>query len=253
MQIAWPGDVLVCGVAPPSVARKPTGLPLVGRATALRATWRRRGARIRLSASGCEGRTGVARSDPQRRRSRARRAAADSGRRRDSGRSPWRRCTEKVRSGRVSATAPIRLETRRPALRLRLRASGRCLARTGDLLLVRREQLLRSTAVCRSSRSASDARRQAAALCCGFSLPRRFRARSRISASGDSSWACIPPRLGHIRATQGEGVARGLHRCRWRIAGEETRRVHLTQHDPTHRWWPLKSFRATNRLRPRPW
>ena len=41
-------------------------------------------------------------------------------------------------------------------LRKRRRGDGRCPARTGDLLLVRREHLLRSTAVCRSNRSASD-------------------------------------------------------------------------------------------------
>jgi hypothetical protein len=51
---------------------------------------------------------------------------------------------------------------------------GRCPARTGDLLLVRREQLLRSTAVCRSDRSVSDFPPPAAALCCGLSLPQRF-------------------------------------------------------------------------------
>src|SRR5215203_2270627 len=41
----------------------------------------------------------------------------------------------------------------RPPLQSR---DGRCPARTGDLLLVRREQLLRSTAACRSDRSRSD-------------------------------------------------------------------------------------------------
>ena len=55
-----------------------------------------------------------------------------------------------------------------------VRVDGRCLARTGDLLLVRRKQVLRSTAVCRSDRLVSDGPRQAAALCCGLPLPRRF-------------------------------------------------------------------------------
>ena len=59
-------------------------------------------------------------------------------------------------------------------LRKRAREYGRCPARTGDLLLVRREQLLRSTAVCRSDRSVSDFPPPAAALCCGLSLPQRF-------------------------------------------------------------------------------
>jgi hypothetical protein len=68
-----------------------------------------------------------------------------------------------------AAMAAIRLEADS-------RADGRCLARTGDLLLVRREQLLRSTAACRSVSSASDVPRISAALCCGLSLPRCFHA-----------------------------------------------------------------------------
>jgi hypothetical protein len=55
-----------------------------------------------------------------------------------------------------------------------VRVDGRCPARTGDLLLVRREHLLRSTAVCRSDRSVSDGTRIFAALCWGLSLPQRF-------------------------------------------------------------------------------
>ena len=54
------------------------------------------------------------------------------------------------------------------------REDGRCPARTGDLLLVRREQPLRSIAACRSACSASDIARICAALCCGVSLPERF-------------------------------------------------------------------------------
>jgi hypothetical protein len=56
----------------------------------------------------------------------------------------------------------------------RLIRSGRCPARTGDLLLVRREQRLPSTAACRSAHSASDLPHAAAALCCGLPLPNRF-------------------------------------------------------------------------------
>jgi hypothetical protein len=56
----------------------------------------------------------------------------------------------------------------------RTREDGRCPARTGDLLLVRREHVLPSTAVCRSGRSPSDSPRIPAALCCGLPLPERF-------------------------------------------------------------------------------
>ena len=70
----------------------------------------------------------------------------------------------------ASAMADVPLRKRTPE-------DGRCPARTGDLLLVRREHLLRSTAVCRSGRSASDGPHRAAAVCCGLSLPRRFHKR----------------------------------------------------------------------------
>ena len=78
-----------------------------------------------------------------------------------------------------------------PALK-RARQDGRCPARTGDLLLVRREQLLRSTAACRSRRSVSDQSQISAALCCGLSLPKRFhmiplaRVQARLPVSGES-------------------------------------------------------------------
>ena len=58
--------------------------------------------------------------------------------------------------------------------RKRTRENGRCPARTGDLLLVRREQMLRPAAVGRSNRSASDGPHLATALCCGLLLPERF-------------------------------------------------------------------------------
>ena len=58
--------------------------------------------------------------------------------------------------------------------RKRTRENRRCPARTGDLLLVRREQMLRSAAVCRSNRSASDGPHLATALCCGLLLPEHF-------------------------------------------------------------------------------
>ena len=60
----------------------------------------------------------------------------------------------------------------------RTRDDGRCPARTGDLLLVRREHLLRSAAVCPITRSASDVPPISAALCCGLPLPRRFHKRA---------------------------------------------------------------------------
>jgi hypothetical protein len=47
----------------------------------------------------------------------------------------------------------------------------------GDLLLVRREQALRSTAARRSRAPASRGLRVAAALCCGLPLPSRFQMR----------------------------------------------------------------------------
>ena len=56
---------------------------------------------------------------------------------------------------------------------------GRCPVRTGDLLLVRREQVLRSTAACRPLRPASGLSLVAAAVCCGMPLPERF----HVSAS----------------------------------------------------------------------
>src|SRR5215208_2530841 len=56
---------------------------------------------------------------------------------------------------------------------------GRCPARTGDLLLVRRKHLPRSTGACRSDRTTSGGSLVAAAFCCGFPLPKRF----QVSAS----------------------------------------------------------------------
>ena len=74
---------------------------------------------------------------------------------------------------------------------------GRCPARTGDLLLVRREHLLRSTAVCRSGRSASDGPRLAAAALLRFvastALPQESRgapALTRKRKRGRRSFAC---------------------------------------------------------------
>jgi hypothetical protein len=77
----------------------------------------------------------------------------------------------------------------------RIYADGRCPARTGDLLLVRREQLLRSTAVCRSGRSTSDLSPIAAALCCGLSLPRRFQVDAQETARRATRltwWIAVP-------------------------------------------------------------
>src|SRR5215208_4140643 len=68
---------------------------------------------------------------------------------------------------------------------------GRCPTRTGDLLLVRREHLLRSTAACRSGRPASGDSLVAAAFCRGLSLLQRlqmlapaFTRRSSASVGG---------------------------------------------------------------------
>src|SRR5215208_5146917 len=62
------------------------------------------------------------------------------------------------------------------------RGDGRCPARTGDLLLERREQLLRSTAACRSLCSASDVWHLTPAVCCGVPLPDRFHVMASASA-----------------------------------------------------------------------
>ena len=71
---------------------------------------------------------------------------------------------------------------------LRPRADdGRCPARTGDLLLVRREQLLRSTAACRSGRSPSDRPHITAAFCCGLPLPQRFQPMLLLSRDSELS------------------------------------------------------------------
>jgi len=53
-------------------------------------------------------------------------------------------------------------------LRKRTREDGRCPARTGDLLLVRRERVLRRTAVCCSGRPVGDVVRIRAVLRCGL-------------------------------------------------------------------------------------
>jgi hypothetical protein len=80
----------------------------------------------------------------------------------------------KTLAHQIFAMCPSDLATADVPLQKRTRADGRCPARTGDLLLVRREHLLPSTAVCHSCRSASDERAKAAALCCGLSLPSCF-------------------------------------------------------------------------------
>jgi hypothetical protein len=63
-----------------------------------------------------------------------------------------------------------------PGITLRKRppGDGPGRTRTCDPLLRRREHLLRATAPCRSSRSASDGSHTAAAFCCGLPLPPRF-------------------------------------------------------------------------------
>jgi hypothetical protein len=73
-----------------------------------------------------------------------------------------------------ASTPPLRDEQRRSGASggELAREDARCPARTGDLLLVRREQLLPSTAASRSVRSASDVPHLAAALCCRSSRPR---------------------------------------------------------------------------------
>jgi hypothetical protein len=94
----------------------------------------------------------------------------------------FHRAAQKCSSLGVLADAP---------LGKRACGNGRCPARTGDLLLVRREQLLQSTAVCRSSRSAGDEARLFAALCCGLSLPRRFHMTLLLSRESENPEAWV--------------------------------------------------------------
>ena len=88
-------------------------------------------------------------------------------------------------------------------------ADGRCLARTGDLLLVRREQLLRCTAVCRSDRSTSDLPHAAAALCCGLALPQRF----QMIAHGWDSRSLSHKRANAVLYGSTCGIDRMRERC----------------------------------------
>jgi hypothetical protein len=104
-------------------------------------------------------------------------------------------------------------------------ANGRCPARTGDLLLVRREHLLRSTAVRRSDRLASDGTLRAAAFCCGLPLPQRFHITRRLSRESDSevgrprdscfsSKAAAVPSPGSVLLSRGDS-ARAVEGARW--------------------------------------
>ncbi len=97
----------------------------------------------------------------------------------------------------VRATRDLALVTKRRtqpnrqlALFRRIR-SGRCPARTGDLLLVRREQLLRSTAVCRSVRLASHEPHIAAAVCCSLLLPERFHKLASVGSDSVRAPDCM--------------------------------------------------------------
>src|SRR5215207_42563 len=90
-------------------------------------------------------------------------------------------------------------------------ADGRCPARTGDLLLVRREQLLRSTAACRSGRSANDRPHIAAALCCGSPLPERFQCcsdRSPVPGHDSKSGSTRSKRSEYRTGDMGDGGLR---------------------------------------------
>jgi hypothetical protein len=108
----------------------------------------------------------------------------------------------------------------------RAREDGRCLARTGDLLLVRREHVLQATAVCHSGRSANDLPHAAAALCCGLSLPERFQMLAALwrKSAGEPQehasyeavasgwrWRGLLPRSSSLRA-QATGAWDGLTR-----------------------------------------
>src|SRR5215204_5156176 len=98
---------------------------------------------------------------------------------------------------------------------VRLNGRGRAPAGGGagrrarrDALLVRREQLLRSTAVCRSSSATSDLPHAATAFCCGLPLPQRFHMPG--GGAGGGGWA-VGSALG-LGGAGGEGgvdAARG--------------------------------------------
>jgi hypothetical protein len=69
-------------------------------------------------------------------------------------------------------------------------APGR--TRTSDPLLRRDQQVLRSTAACRSGRSTSDGAHIASAFCCGLPLPPRFRVDPPAVTQRDSEVSEVP-------------------------------------------------------------
>jgi hypothetical protein len=89
-------------------------------------------------------------------------------------------------------------------LRKRTPEDGRCPARTGDLLLVRREHLLPSTAVCRSGRSPSDQPHISAAVCCGLPLPSRFHM-GRLAPPGTRAFPARRSRAQPLTLLRGVG------------------------------------------------
>jgi hypothetical protein len=119
-----------------------------------------------------------------------------------------RRAPRAPNSERLIADAPLRKRTR---------GDGRCPARTGDLLLVRREQVLRSTAPGRSGRSASDP------MCCALL---RFVAskplpHERFKGRGDhcrfrAKAAVAPMQTGQVTVSAG----RVLRRDTWRAMSQ---------------------------------
>jgi hypothetical protein len=94
-----------------------------------------------------------------------------------------------------------------PGITLRKRppGDGPGRTRTCDPLLRRREHLLRATAPCRSSRSASDGSHTAAAFCCGLPLPPRFHVDPPATAIAMSATA---PLLLFVQSARGRSARR---------------------------------------------
>jgi hypothetical protein len=133
----------------------------------------------------------------------------DAGRRRDT--SVHARPSPCIRS--ASTTLPqhhcrhARPLLRWPGITLRKRppGDGPGRTRTCDPLLRRREHLLRATAPCRSSRSASDGSHTAAAFCCGLPLPPRFHVDPPATAIAMSATA---PLLLFVQSARGRSARR---------------------------------------------
>ena len=93
-------------------------------------------------------------------------------------------CVKSSSADQVRSADDIRYKSAQPPRWAVPGSDGRCLARTGDLLLVRREQVVRFAAGSRSGGSTSDPSPAGTALCCGLpfpkTLPQRVAARTLL-------------------------------------------------------------------------